>query len=114
MLNSSKITLLAQSPYELSYYAELSPKAEVTYYPYCQNEITFMGECGRGEEYIFAGGYTNRDYPCLLKAAGEIESRFVVVCSSLNKVDQDKFQDSKISVLLDKKPEEFYGYLSNA
>jgi glycosyltransferase involved in cell wall biosynthesis len=114
LMNNNKIALLAQSPHELSYYAELAPRANVTYYPYCQNELTFKGEYGQGEKYIFSGGYTNRDYSCLLEAATEIESRFIVVCSSLNKVNHKKYQNSKISILLDRKPEEFYGYLSNA
>ena len=39
-----------------------------------------------GEDYYFAGGYTNRDYATLIEAWGSIPAPLVIICSALNKL----------------------------
>lgn len=85
LLNSKRITLLAQSPGEMDYYRELSKKIKITFVPYC-NDV-FLNEQIEPKEgdYVFTGGYTNRDYPLLAKVARQMpEVKFVFVKSKLN------------------------------
>ena len=74
-------------------------------------EVSLSGSCGEGENYIFAGGYTNRDYNCLINAAKKINYEFLIICSRLNKITE-KLPNLKI--LKDVNTEEFFCYLNNS
>ena len=67
-----KIILLVQSPFEKQYYLQLLKKIDIVYYPFCQGDFSVTGDCGKNEDYIFSGGFTNRDYQSLLKAVENI------------------------------------------
>ncbi len=38
------------------------------------------------KNYIFAGGFTNRDYETLFKAGKDLPYKFVIICSALNNI----------------------------
>lgn len=90
LLNSTKITLLVQSPKEIEYYTSLQIKCKILFVPYCSDiDIQINNETLPKElidkKYIFTGGYTNRDYTLMLEAAKQLPNfLFVFIPSSLN------------------------------
>ncbi len=88
LLNNKYCTLIVQSPGEISYYQKLTSN-QVFFVPYCA-DIHFSSTDKEinspYNEYIFTGGYTNRDYGLALACAKEMKDiKFVFVVSSLNK-----------------------------
>jgi len=111
MINTPQVTLLVQDPNEIQYYQELAEKMEVKYFPYCQDEIEILRHEGEREDYIFAGGYTNRDYDCLIEAAAGIDAGFVLIGSRYNRIETSL---PNVRVLTDVEADVFYSYLKNA
>jgi hypothetical protein len=89
LFSNKRILLIVQSGYEAGYYSQLMNKARVIQFPFCQHEVSVSEDCGKGEEYVFAGGYTNRDYECLFEAARKVNHNFVIICSKLNLINPD-------------------------
>ena len=111
---NKRLLLLAQSTYEVEYYSQLTDKAKVIHFPFCQHEVSSSEKCGQGEEYIFSGGYTNRDYDCLLKAVQKVDHDFLIICSRLNQMDQANQKSSNVRILSDTTHKDFHGYLKNS
>ncbi len=92
LLNSSKITLIVQSPGEVEYYSSLKIKCKILFIPFCtdnkmleQIDTSLLPHELVNTNYIFCGGYTNRDYPLMLEAASNLPGyKFVFIASSLN------------------------------
>ena len=112
LLNNKNIILNAQSRHETIEFKKISKKIKVKYFPYCQGKIQFVAEAGAGEKYIFSGGYTNRDYDCLLRAAKKVKYGFLIICSKLNQFKVNI--PNNVKIIKDIKRETFYGYLKNA
>ncbi len=89
-LLSQKAGILTQSKTEVNYFRELSPILNVHFFPYCQGQITDRStDCNTLGDYIFSGGYTNRDYNMLLRCAANMpDQKFIIVCSRLNKLSE--------------------------
>lgn len=85
-LLAQDVALMVQSKTELAYFKQLSSSADVRFSPYCRAEITDVNPAQiRLGDYVFAGGYTNRDYDILLRCAERLpELKFMIVCSRLN------------------------------
>lgn len=113
LLGDKKVILIVQSDYEAEYYSQLMGKERVVRFPFCQHEVSVSEEFGKGEAYIFAGGYTNRDYECLFEAARKVGYNFVVICSRLNQIEIDQ-KPGNVRILRDASPSEFHGYLKNS
>jgi glycosyltransferase involved in cell wall biosynthesis len=113
LLKGKKILLATQSNYEVEYYSKLMDETRVIHFPFCQHEVPFSDDYGKGEEYIFAGGYTNRDYDCLFQTARRINHSFIFICSRLNQMNINKKPDN-VKLLIETSPREFNGYLKNA
>jgi len=111
LFSNDKLFFLAQSPHEVEYYSNMIDKDRILFFPYCRGEISALANIGKGEEYIFAGGYTNRDYECLLNAAQKVDHDFLLICSKLNRIDR---KPSNVRIMNDVNPDEFYGYLKNS
>lgn len=87
LLHNRKLTLIVQSPDEVSYYHQLTD-IPIHFVPYCadipENKLE-APEQTPTKEYIFTGGYTNRDYPLMIACAKAFpECHFVFAVSSLN------------------------------
>lgn len=82
------VSIMAQSSGERDYFMALAPAADVRYFPYCRDPIEAVDpDAIRTGNYVFAGGYTNRDYETLIAAARALpEIPFVVVSSRLNRI----------------------------
>ncbi len=86
MMNNDKLTLIAQTPGEIDFYRRLSKKINLCFVPYCSDVKELTTRVSLTEGYIFTGGYTNRDYPLMLKLAERMpERKFLIVASKLNK-----------------------------
>jgi len=79
-------TLIVQSPNELNYFKPFS-KNIIHFVPYCENPGFKMDDSKAPDgDYLFSGGYSNRDYDLILRCAQMNPSiKFVLVVSSLNK-----------------------------
>lgn len=86
LLNSKHTTLIVQSPDEVNYYHALT-RNKVHFISYCEDPVFSMDHSPAPDgDYLFTGGYTNRDYDLIFKCARLNPSiRFVVVMSRLNK-----------------------------
>jgi glycosyltransferase involved in cell wall biosynthesis len=85
LLKSNRITLIVQSPQEVNYYSQFS-KNKVHFVPYC-SDYNYLPKYENvpNTDYIFSGGYTNRDYSLLIECAKQnSDLLFVIVKSSLN------------------------------
>jgi glycosyltransferase involved in cell wall biosynthesis len=114
LLRCKNLLIIVFSRGEIGYYSEQigMDLPNIAYYPYCQSDVTFSEECGRGQDYVFSGGYTNRDYDCLLDAALKVDHEFLIICSRRNKIRKDNLHN--VQILMDMRPHEFYGFLKNA
>lgn len=87
LFNNDKCTLIVQSPAEVDYYKRIIPTLKVYFVPYCTDPLE-QHERGVKQingDYIFTGGYTNRDYESVINCAKQLPDQlFVVVVSSLN------------------------------
>ena len=86
-LLAQQVGILVQSPNEIEFFRALAPNVKLDYYPLCLgNPVEPMGECAPAD-YVFAGGYTNRDYDTLMRVARRLESqRFIIVRSPANQL----------------------------
>ncbi|MGB8225630.1 MAG: glycosyltransferase [Sedimentisphaerales bacterium] len=114
LFSSKGILLIAQSDHEIEFYSQLMDKTKVIYFPFCQHEVSVSEDCGKGEEYMFAGGYTNRDYECLFEAAKKVNHKFIIICSTLNQIDEVNLKPDNVKVLRQTSPRDFHGYLKNS
>jgi len=86
-----KVHLILQSKLEQGQYKATFPKTSTYFVPYCQDEIEESDPKYRIEDegFIFAGGYSNRDFETLIKAAERLSYQFKLACSRLNRLPQD-------------------------
>jgi glycosyltransferase involved in cell wall biosynthesis len=112
LLNNKHIVLNAQCRHETAVFEKISQTVEIRYFPYCQGRLQIADNAGAGERYIFSGGYTNRDYDCLLRAAKKVNYKFLIICSGLNRFKVNI--PDNVRIIKDEKKEYFYGYLKNA
>jgi len=66
------------------------------------------------DDYYFAGGYSNRDYPALIDAFRAIPARLVIVCSALNKEVDAIAIPANVTILRDLPSAEFDRHLAKA
>ena len=87
LLKNKRCILIVQSPGEVDYYQSLT-SIPVHFVPYCANLIKIKpgGSIVLPEmEYVFTGGYTNRDYLGVLQCAARMpDTKFVLAVSLLN------------------------------
>ena len=113
LLKDKRIILTLHSKSDLPYFSEVIriPQEQIVILPYCQDMPRVNQNSGKGKKYIFSGGFSNRDYECLLEAAKSVECDFIIACSNLNKIP---FQLDNVRVLLNLDAEDFNGYLKNS
>ncbi len=86
LLNSEYVTVIVQSPDEMDYFNRLAKNA-AHFIPYCENPgFTTDSSISIEGDYLFTGGYTNRDYSLILECARRNPGiKFVLVVSRSNK-----------------------------
>jgi hypothetical protein len=86
-LLSGRVGLVVQSPNEVDYYSRLAPTATVEYQPLGFAPIAASGIGVKTEDYVFSGGYTNRDYDLYVAAAELLYPLpFVLACATANRL----------------------------
>ena len=88
LFDQHDVTMIALSKGDQEHYAGLFKRTKVVYYPLCfYDSPDTKDELVKNEEegaYVFAGGWTNRDYESLMSAARRVSIPFLVVCSDKN------------------------------
>ena len=89
-LIGSNVSIMTQSSSERDYFLDLAPTADIRYFPYCRGPIEAVdANAIQFGNYVFAGGYTNRDYAILIAAARALpDVPFVLVSSRLNRISE--------------------------
>lgn len=64
--------------------------------------------------YYFSGGYSNRDYPSLVRIFRNVKAPLVIVCSKLNTEIDDLSLPPNVQVVRDVSSGVFDGYISHA
>jgi glycosyltransferase involved in cell wall biosynthesis len=116
LLNSTKITVIAQSPGDLEYFSDLALNAPV-FIPYCEEDYQLPTKFDLVPEgpYLFAGGYSNRDYDVVLNCARIMtDQQFIVAASRLNKEFSDGETPPNVRVYRDLDFERFHGLLEKS
>jgi len=113
-LLTRRVLIAAQSPVDLDFFRTLAPAVGLVLVPYGQGPVPGIAEDDvRLGSYVFAGGYTNRDYDRLIRCARNLpDQRFVIACSSLNKLTEAL--PSNVEVHLDLDPGAFHKLLAGA
>lgn len=116
LLSSKRITVIAQSPGDVEYFAGLSVNQPL-FIPYCEDDyrVPTNFDLVPEEQYLFAGGYSNRDYDTVLKCARAVpEQQFVIVASRLNKEFSDESAPPNVIVFRDLDRDRFHGLLEKS
>lgn len=117
LLNNKKLTLIVQSPQEVNYYKSLT-KSSIYFVPYCADlpskEINNPPKI-LDQEYIFTGGYTNRDYSLIMECAARFtQYQFVLAISSLNTEINKKTNLPNVCIYKDITKKEFEKLVADA
>ena len=117
-LLTDAVGVSVQSTKELEFYRELSKAVTLDYVPYGQDQhpvwdpSPHLAQLARGP-YVFSGGYTNRDYPTLVRVAARMpDVRFLLVCSRHNSFDRRTPQN--VTVIEDVSFRDFNALLARA
>lgn len=116
LLNSDRITVIAQSPGDVEYFARLSRNAPL-FVPYCEDDyrVPTNRDLVTEGDYLFAGGYSNRDYATVLECARLVpDQQFVIVASHLNKDFSDESVPINVRVFRDIDRDRFHGLLETS
>jgi glycosyltransferase involved in cell wall biosynthesis len=117
LLNNPKCTLIVQSPKEVDFYKKLTT-ISIEFVPYCA-DFSSIGESTGLQippgDYIFTGGYTNRDYPIVLKCASAFpDQSFVIVAAHLNTEIKENDVPVNVKLFKDIRNSEFEMLLSHS
>ena len=112
-LMRGRIGIVVQSPNEVGYFSSLAPHAFVAYEPYGMGPIAALGDPVQPSDYVFSGGYTNRDYDLLVRAAASLSDvPFVIACKTANRLPARL--PANVRVIRDTSWDEFHHLLAAA
>lgn len=108
------LAIAVQSKAEYEYFHMLAPHADVRYVPFGQDGPKNIGpDYIKLGNYIFSGGYTNRDYRLLIDCASKLRHlRFVIACSRLNDIPEQV--PNNVEVLRDIEFTEFHRLMAGS
>jgi glycosyltransferase involved in cell wall biosynthesis len=90
LLMSGRVAIAVQSPSEVDYYRRIAPHADISLAPWGMGPIAALADRVEPAEYVFTGGYTNRDYGLLVDAARRLpEIPFLIACRTSNRLPAD-------------------------
>lgn len=113
-LLTRRVLVAGQSQADFDYFRSVSGSVALVLIPYGQDPVADVTDAEvRLGEYVFAGGYTNRDYDRLLRCARSLPSiRFIIACSSLNTLTESV--PANVEVRRDLEPAHFHKVLAGA
>jgi glycosyltransferase involved in cell wall biosynthesis len=101
------VFVVAQTRADAEYFADFLPSGNVEHLPYCLSPSAFV-EFDEAEigDYVFSGGWTNRDYDALFRCARRLpDVPFVVVASRHSRISEPP--PPNVRLLLDLSPGAF-------
>jgi glycosyltransferase involved in cell wall biosynthesis len=113
-LMTDDVFVVAQTRADAEYFAHFLPRENIEYLPYCLSPSSFVdfSEAEVGE-YVFSGGWTNRDYDALVRCARRLPRiPFTVVASKHSSISEPL--PSNVRLLFDLHPAEFDRLLSRS
>ncbi len=114
ILFNQKMGMMVQSNNEINFFNKISNNITISYFPFCMNEIVFNKNSNFSyHDYIFSGGYTNRDYGLLIESSKKFpDIKFIIVCSNLNNLPS--IIPPNVIVLKNLPSDLFHSYLFNS
>ena len=88
LLLGPHVRVLCQAEDEVEYLRGVRADLTLDYVPFCQGPMMKPEWIG-SREYVFAGGFTNRDYDLLIRCAERMPGHeFVIACSGRNRFER--------------------------
>jgi glycosyltransferase involved in cell wall biosynthesis len=88
VLLGSHVRIVCQTEDEVQYFSKIRADVTLDHVPFCHGPFMKREWIG-SDDYIFSGGYSNRDYDLLMKCAVRFpQQRFIIACSNLNRIDE--------------------------
>jgi glycosyltransferase involved in cell wall biosynthesis len=114
LLFTGRVVVAAQSQVDLDYFRSLSASVRLVVVPYGQGPVPGIPDAAaRLGDYVFAGGFSNRDYDRLLRCARMLPTvPFLIACSSLNTFAEEV--PGNVEVVIDLAPAPFHELLAGA
>lgn len=120
LINNPRVTIFTYSEKEVEYFRNLSSKPKVEFIPFCSDfkpitdKLPPLPEGDKlPENYIFTGGYTNRDYDLVINLAKRFpRQNFIIVASALNRLDQIEDKPENLRIFTDLPKEQFESLLA--
>jgi glycosyltransferase involved in cell wall biosynthesis len=113
VLLTEDVRVVAQSGGDVDYFRLFLPVENVLHLPYCQGPLDLGSYNGAHGTFVFAGGWTNRDYDALFRCAAKLPHiEFVVVASAQSAITE--LQPANVTLLLDLEPQEFNRLMSES
>jgi len=111
LINNKNLSIIAPSRNDYDYFKKLSdtPSLYFIIFGIKKKNTNFPVKDGN---YIFCGGYANRDFELVLKIAGSIEKEFIIIMSGREKIDLP--HPHNVRIFRDIEFSEFQAYLANA
>jgi glycosyltransferase involved in cell wall biosynthesis len=107
LLLTDRVSVVAQTGADAEFFRQFLPEDRVKHVPYCRDHSEFVDFSeARTGSYVFAGGWTNRDYDAVFRCARTLpEIPFVVAASASNTISEPKPEN--VTLELDIPPARF-------
>jgi glycosyltransferase involved in cell wall biosynthesis len=113
VLLTEDVRVVAQAAADVDYFRPFLPVENVLYLPYCQGSLELGSYAGTHSDFVFAGGWTNRDYDALFRCAARLpQVEFVVVASAQSAITEP--QPANVTLLCDLEPREFHRLMAES
>ena len=89
-LMRGRVGIVVQSPSEVDYFLRLAPHAFVAHESWGMGPIAALSDAVDEGDYVFSGGYSNRDYHLVVAAAAALpQVPFVLACRTASRLPPD-------------------------
>jgi glycosyltransferase involved in cell wall biosynthesis len=112
-LLTDDVYVVAQAASDVEYFRAFLPAENVLYQPYCQGPLDLDGYDGAQRDFVFAGGWTNRDYDALFRSAATLPHiDFVVAVSARSVINETR--PPNVEVVFDSEPTVFHRLMAES
>lgn len=113
VLLTDDVRVVAQAATDVEYFRAFLPAKNVLYQPYCQGPLDLGGYDGAQRDFVFAGGWTNRDYDALFRSAATLPHiDFVVAVSTRSVINETP--PPNLDVVFDAEPRQFHRLMAES
>ena len=112
LLFTENVRVVAQASGDVDYFRKFLPIENVLYVPYCQGPLDLGSYDGGQRDFVFAGGWTNRDYDGLFRCAARLPAVEFVVVANRSAIAEPRM--ANVSLLFDLEPPEFHRVMAES